>query len=102
MTYYQTVPTPQTDLVRYRSQASDQDARVLEFFRQRPNDLYTQEQIHEQVMPNAPRSSVCRAVNTLTKAGKLEKTATLYLSSQGRRVHTWRLMPTGPVQRALL
>jgi predicted transcriptional regulator len=102
MTYYQTVPTPQTDLVRYRSQASDQDARVLAFFRQRPGELYTQEQIHEAVMPNAPRSSVCRAVNTLTRLGRLEKTGTLYLSSQGRRVHTWRYLPAGPVQRSLL
>lgn len=102
MTYYATVPASPTELQRYRSQASDQDARVLQFFRQCPNELFTQEQIHELVMESAPRSSVCRAINTLTKAGKLEKTATLYLSSQGRRVHTWRLMPTGPVQRALL
>lgn len=102
MTYYATVPASPTELRAYRSQASDQDARVLAFFREHPGRLYTQEQIHELVMPSAPRSSVCRAVNTLTKAGKLEKTATLYLSSQGRRVHTWRLMPTGPVQTALL
>lgn len=102
MTYYQTVPTSHTDLRAYRSQASDQDARVLAFFRSNPGTLYTQEAIHEQVMPNAPRSSVCRAVNTLTRTGKLEKTATLYLSSQGRRVHTWRYLPTGPVQRSLL
>ena len=102
MTYYETVPTTQTDLVAYRSQASDQDARVLAFFRANPDKLFTQERLHTLVMPNAPRSSVCRAVNTLTRLGRLEKTATLYLSSQGRRVHTWRYLPIGPAQRSLL
>jgi hypothetical protein len=102
VTYYATVPATQTELRQYRSDASDQDAKVLAFFRANPDRLFTQERIHDLVIPHAPRSSVCRAVNTLTRLGKIEKTGTLYLSLQGRRVHTWRLMPTGPVQRALL
>ena len=102
MTYYATVPASQTELRQYRSEASDQDAKVLAFFRANPDRLFTQERIHALVMPNAPRSSVCRAVNTLTRTGRLEKTATLYLSSQGRRVHTWRYLPIGPAQRSLL
>jgi hypothetical protein len=100
--YYETVPASQTELRAYRTTASDQDARVLTFFRCRPDRLYSQEQIHELVIPGAPRSSVCRAINTLTRKGLVEKTAHMVISSQGRRVHTWRLMPSGPAQRALL
>jgi len=102
VTYFATVPAPRTELQAYRERASDQDANVLRFFRQNPGELFTQEEIHERVMPSAPRSSVCRTVNTLTVAGYLEKTLHTAISSQGRRVHTWRLMPPGPAQRSLL
>lgn len=100
--YYNTVPTTQAEQRVYRAKAADQDARVLRFFRQHPGEMFTQEEIHERVMPSAPRSSVCRTVNTLTSAGHLEKTTHTAISSQGRRVHTWRLLPPGPAQRALL
>ena len=100
--FYATVPATRDELRTYRSKASDQDARVLRFFRQCPGELFSQEQIHELVMPEAPRSSVCRAINTLTEAGFLEKTPLTVIGSQGRRVHTWRLLPPGPAQRSLL
>jgi hypothetical protein len=100
--YHQTVPASQPELRAYRQTASDQDARVLQFFRQCPRELFTQEQIHELVMPTEPRSSVCRTINTLTREGFLEKTPLTVMGSMGRRVHTWRLLPPGPAQRALL
>lgn len=100
--FYATVPTTRDELRAYRSKAGDQDLRVLSFFRAHPGELFSQEQVHERVMPAAPRSSVCRAINTLTKAGFLEKTPLTVIGSQGRRVHTWRLLPPGPAQRSLL
>lgn len=100
--YYDTVPSTQAERQVYRAKAADQDARVLQFFRQCPGELFTQEQIHELVMPTEPRSSVCRTINTLTREGSLEKTPLTVMGSMGRRVHTWRLLPPGPAQRALL
>ena len=55
---------------------------------------WTPSDIWREVLPNAPLTSVRRAMSTLTAKGLLEKTDIMRMGGYGKLEHAWRL----PVQ----
>jgi Fe2+ or Zn2+ uptake regulation protein len=71
-------------------QAARQEEVILAYFRTNPGE-YSPEAIQEKVLPQAPITSVRRAMTNLTEAGLLEKTGNKVAGKHGRPVGTWAL-----------
>lgn len=106
--FYASVPEPRVQREAYDRHAKSQEARVLEWFRERPELAASREDIERRF--NFPTQTASRVLANLTKRGQLEKTGARVQSSMRRTANTWRLrralpaaapaMPT--VQEALL
>ena len=90
-TYYNTNREEGETLQRSLDQAGKQDDRVLEFFREHPNGLFSREEVNRRVLPEAPYTSAQRSITNLTDRGYLEKTVIMAMGQWGKMVHTWRL-----------
>lgn len=89
--YYNTTRISGKKLVTYEIKATNQEDRVLEFFRARPDDQFTAEDIGTLVLPGTPRTSWGRALTNLTKRNVLEKTDRQTEGAYGRPIYYWRL-----------
>ena len=90
MTYYNTTFVRGQQLAEYTRLAEAQEDRVHEFFRANTGLLLSPEDVHEHVLPTAPRRSIARCLANLTEAGVLVKTDHQVPGRFGRPVHCWR------------
>lgn len=88
MSFYNSTNATQPELNRYRQAAINQETRILVFFQSHRGILYTPTQIN-QLMPQAPITSIRRALSNLTKDGWLVKTSTKRQGEYGRPEHCW-------------
>jgi hypothetical protein len=96
--YYNTNRERGAELRSSRIQARKQQETILLFFQANPSRLYSREEINRLVLPNAPYTSVQRAITNLTDDGFLDKTTHMVMGSWGKKVHTWRLRPREMLQ----
>jgi hypothetical protein len=74
----------------YRQQAKSQEELILSFFQSRPGVAMSPEYIRDSILPQAPLTSVRRAITNLTKAGELVHTDEVVAGYYGRPVGTWK------------
>ena len=67
-----------------------QRVEVLKFFKENHGE-YTPWQVHWIVLPNAPITSVRRAITNLTNKGLLVKTDRMVRGDYGQPNHLWKL-----------
>jgi hypothetical protein len=72
--YHNTPNLTGPKLIEKESRAKSQEEKILEFFR-RNRQPYTPFQVQSKLMPQAPITSIRRAITNLTKRGCLKKTA---------------------------
>lgn len=101
MTYHQTTYVTPTQLQSFREKAATQDDLVLAFFENRAHCTWTPSEVQENVLPDAPITSVRRSITNLTKAGKLYKTAATRMGLYGRPEHAWKYCSSDPDQPEL-
>lgn len=89
MTFFNTVPLPDDDLARAENQALTQEEKIMAFFKDRPGS-YMPGEIQEMVLPEAPITSVRRAITVLTKKGLLEKSGFQVVGDFGVLNNCWR------------
>lgn len=92
--FYNTIGASMAQLDLFEAHASTQEARVLEFFRERSHEAFTPFDVQKAVFyANTPITSVRRAITNLTKAGKLFKTSDQKDGNYGTKNHKWQLVP---------
>ena len=90
--YYNTTNEKGSDLRRNISKANYQNTRVIEFFQSPSSDGgYSPSQVMHLALPNAPITSVRRAMSNLTKEGHLTKTKDKRYGIYGRLEYIWKL-----------
>jgi hypothetical protein len=93
--FHNTTESQGKDLFDYEQKALSQEEKILLFFRawdeQVPGAVCTPSRINELVLPEAPLTSVHRAMTNLTKAGMLVKTDTQKEGMYGRPEYLWKL-----------
>ena len=73
------------------AQAKSQEEIILAFFRERPWIGLTPHAVQEAVLPDAPITSVRRAITTLAYKDLLEKTEAMVAEKLGKPNYLWRL-----------
>ena len=94
MTYYNTNENAGIYLREAWTQTAKQDELIFQLFSDNPTQGYSPEDVELRCLDLGktwPITSVRRAINTLTKDGKLTKTRELQKSSYGKNAHIWRL-----------
>jgi hypothetical protein len=93
MTYYNTVGLIDIELSNEWASVANQDQLILALFSRDNNGMtpFQAQNICTLYGRNWPITSIRRAMNTLTKAGKLTKTSELRVGDYGKKVHVWRL-----------
>lgn len=92
MKYHETTSITAHQRERYKLAADSQEAAILAWFLARPTGVkQSPEQINNAVLPDAPLTSVRRALTNLTRAGELERTPETTIGRYGRPVHLWKL-----------
>lgn len=95
MTYYNTTQETGQDLREFQQKAQTQDSTIATFFELNPGQMFTPWEIQSLAFtpPAPPITSVRRSMNTLTRAGLIEKTRHLKeVGEYGRRSFAWRLI----------
>ena len=94
MTYYNTVDERGPQLRSSWIQTAKQEELIYQIFVWNPEQGFSPEDIELRCLDLSKTwqiTSIGRAINTLTKAGKLTKTDELQKSSYGKNAHIWRL-----------
>jgi hypothetical protein len=91
MSYYNTNRESGDRLARSEARAQTQDDRVLVFFQDHPGTGFAPHEVQSVVLPDAPLTSVRRAISNLTKRGLLVKTTHMLEGTFDKEVHTWVL-----------
>ena len=100
MTYYNTTNETGETLNDSNDRTVKQDDLIYNFFKFENEELASPEGFTPSEMglvclmdaqKDWPLTSVRRAINTLTKAGKLTKTRELRMGNYGKKEHVWRL-----------
>ncbi len=90
--YYNTTNEKGSDLRKNISKANYQNVRVMELFQDKSSEsAYSPSQVMNLALPDAPITSVRRAMSTLTKAGYLTKTQDKRYGIYGRLEYIWKL-----------
>ena len=89
MTWYNTTKEPEKAQLDERTEK--QEDLILQFFRAHAENQYTPFDIMSTVLPNAPITSVRRAMTDLTKKGYLIKTTIKKTERYGVGNYTWKL-----------
>ena len=95
MNFYNTIDEQGETLKESERKALRQEDIVFDFFLHYPG-AYTPFDIQSQVLPEAPITSVRRAITNLTIQGKLEKTDDMRAGELGKNNHQWRLAGDKP------
>lgn len=72
--YYNTTCSSGSDLSDYLAKAVKQETAILSFFRINPNTAFSPSEVHLFMLPDAPITSIRRAMTNLTDQGRLIKT----------------------------
>jgi len=81
------------ELKRSRGNSWKQEEIILELFQDNPENDYTPFEVMEILnMRNVPITSIRRAMNSLTKAGNLEKTSIQRKGNYGKLNYCWKLL----------
>ncbi len=91
MTYYNTNKLQGDDLLSARIRGGKQEEIVLELFIRLKRSLLTPPEVQEWALPEAPLTSVRRAMTDLTKEGYLIKTKVKKTGLYGQPNFCWRL-----------
>jgi hypothetical protein len=94
--YYNTNRESGSVLAQSQAHARDQKMHILQFFERNPGTLFAPHEVQAAVLPEAPLTSIRRALTNLTDQGLLEKTDKMRLGTYGKMVHRWRLRPEKP------
>lgn len=97
-TFYNTIAEPPQDLQTSRRAVDKQENIILSWFKGHPHSRCTPFEIHDQVLPAAPITSVRRALTNLTDSGLLEKLDSQKVERWGKRNYEWRLAERPAVQ----
>jgi len=103
MSYHNTVPLDNSELIDKQFKAGSQDRRVLNWIRKYPDrycpgQIYLYSNIFDPTKPQQ-LNSARRAVSNLTKAGLLYKTSIrVKCPVTGETVSTWELPPDSKQQ----
>lgn len=89
MNYHNTTHSTGSELAGYEAKAANQEDVILKMFDNlgvgcTPSDVQT------MALPNAPITSVRRAMTNLTDAGKLTKTTNQRMGGWGRPEYVWK------------
>lgn len=92
-TYYNTNLESGAELAESIARARAQEDAVLWFFIRHADGKFTREEVNWLTLPDAPYTSVQRAITNLTERGLLEKLgrSDMVRASTGKQVHRWRL-----------
>lgn len=92
MSYYNTTKETTAELRHSKVKASKQDELILNFFKARPNQMFSPDDVHRNLFTEeTPITSVRRAMTDLTDGLYLEKTEMKVMGNYGKLVHTWKL-----------
>lgn len=79
------------ELKEARRSASNQEAKILDFFEYNKDRDFTPEEIqYHLLMSRHPITSIRRAITDLTEQGYLRKTNIMRPGRYGKPVHTWQ------------
>ena len=78
------------EIAKYEAIALTQEQLVLAYFQSHPESSFSPEQIQSAVLPQAPITSVRRAITNLTTTGELVRTEWFTSGNYGRPVGTWQ------------
>lgn len=87
--FYNTTNETGETLKEYRSKAKTQDELILEFYKR--GGFWSPSQVQENVLPNAPLTSVRRSISNLTADGYLLKTIVKVKGIYDRPEYCWRI-----------
>jgi hypothetical protein len=90
--YYNTTHLDGDNLRKAERQTETQEEMIYEYFRSCGGPL-APHHVHQAILPNAPLTSVRRAITNLASAGKLFKTDYMVRGTYGKPSHTWALTP---------
>jgi Fe2+ or Zn2+ uptake regulation protein len=93
--FYNTIDEPASELEASRTKVDRQEDIILDLFRKSPRLTLTPFEVHERVLPDAPITSIRRALTNLTDSGLLEKLASQKIERWGKRNYQWRLAGDG-------
>ena len=89
--YFNTTTTEvNPQLALFRHKAADQETLIFAYFYRHPRLGFTPSEIWQAVLPQAPLTSVRRAITGLTTAGVLVKTIDQRSGPYGRPECVWR------------
>lgn len=90
--FYNTINASGQSLINAINSAKTQDERVLAILQlfDRPVTPFQVREKYNQYYRPAPITSIRRALNTLTAAGRAEKTDVMRLGDYGKSNYTWR------------
>tara|TARA_R110000824_G_scaffold55632_11_gene153138 strand:+ start:1639 stop:1935 length:297 start_codon:yes stop_codon:yes gene_type:complete len=93
MTYYNTVGLIDIELSNEWASVANQDQLILALFSRDNSGMtpFQAQNICTLYGRHWPITSIRRAINTLTKDGKLTKTSELRRGDYGKKCHVWRL-----------
>jgi len=92
MSYYNTANEIQPELSLYRAKAASQEAQIADYFRRQLFGFgFTPSEVWRDLMPEAPPTSVRRAMCDLTAIGVLVRTDERRLGPYKRPESVWRL-----------
>ena len=89
MSYHNTTHEPEHITRILEGKAENQEAKVLDFMRENPGVKFSPEQINAICLPDAPLTSVRRALSNLTYDGKIHKAGQKVKGQYGRMIYTW-------------
>ncbi len=99
--FHNTIELTGHALTQAESKARSQQDFFMQYFKCYPDAWKTPFEIQKDVLPNAPITSVRRAMTNLTDAEKLRKTHVKIIEKHGALNHKWRLKNEKPEQRKL-
>ena len=100
MSFYNTTNATNPDLAEYRQKAENQNDVIMHLFESGLN--YTPSEVNRLALPNAPITSVRRAITNLTDDGRLFKTVHKRNGIYGRQEYVWQIKKSAPNQMELL
>lgn len=101
--FYNTIDLDARDLQEAKMKAGKQQTVILEFFRKNHLWDYTPFEIQDRVLPDAPITSIRRAITNLTKMKFLARCDTMKKERLGKPNYLWRYnhLEQGELARAI-
>jgi len=92
MAYYNTTRIEGNDLRRAHRQTETQQEKILSFFKKHWIMAFTPFDVQAECLPDAPITSVRRAITNLTDDNRLVKLQEYKIGKHGKRNHKWQYL----------